>query len=249
MLTNNKIVETVKKQLAIEYNCSIIDFETNENIITLPGFSNERRKFADKPHFFKMVTMGGNAVISADEKLHDWLNKFTKDKYGHWLFEHPNLREIDKKLEAYSKQLYQTHHMFLPLGQAKQSSVSIQVKWYEQDEIHQFYSMGKFPNAFCLEYKPERPDVLAIAAIENDEIIGMAGCSADTPIMWQVGIDVDVNHRGKGIGARLVSLLKDEILIRGKIPYYGTSLSNLHSWNIAINCGFIPSWIEVATKE
>ena len=188
-------------------------------------------------------------VVSADEKLHDFLHDFIKNKTGHWLFEYPNLRKVGRKLEVLRKQLMPTFHMFLPLGQSKEINPTLQLKWYEQDEIHRFYGDKRFINALCLKFLPERPDMLAVVALENDEIIGMAGCSADTPLMWQIGIDVDKDHQGKGIGTTLVALLKDEITARGKIPYYGTSLSNLHSWNIAINCGFRPFWIEIGTEE
>lgn len=77
----------------------------------------------------------------------------------------------------------------------------------------------------------------------------MAGCSADTPEMWQIGIDVLPEYRGKGIGKTLVALLRDEVLRRGFIPYYGTSLSNICSWKIALSCGFVPTWIETESRE
>ena len=77
----------------------------------------------------------------------------------------------------------------------------------------------------------------------------MAGCSADTPELWQIGIDVQEQYRGRGIGTYLVTLLKNETIRRGKIPFYGTSLSNLPSWRIALNSGFFPAWIEVETIE
>ncbi len=76
----------------------------------------------------------------------------------------------------------------------------------------------------------------------------MAGCSADTDIFWQIGIDVLPDYRGHHVGTNLVQLLKNENLRRGAIPFYGTSLSNLHSWNIALNCDFYPAWIEIETK-
>ncbi len=249
MLSNKEIIKFTKEQLAIECNCSANDFDRDDCVITLPAFSDKRRKFSDKPFFFKMTTTGGNAVISADARLHEWLGNFVSDKTGHWLFEHTNLRDIDKQLEMYGKQLFQTHHMFLPLGKAVSQMADIQVKWFEKDEIHQFYEAKKFPNALCEEYNPERPDMLAVAALVGSKIVGMAGCSADTPLLWQIGIDVDNDYRGKGIGTKLVSLLKDEVSAKGKIPYYGTSLSNIHSWKIALNCGFVPFWIDTETIE
>ena len=42
---------------------------------------------------------------------------------------------------------------------------------------------------------------------------------------------------------------KNEIIKNGNIPFYGTSVSNYHSWNIALNCGFSPAWIEIGAVK
>ena len=44
-------------------------------------------------------------------------------------------------------------------------------------------------------------------------------------------------------------LLKNKIEEMGDIPFYGTSVSNYHSWNIALNCGFKPAWVEIGAKR
>lgn len=79
--------------------------------------------------------------------------------------------------------------------------------------------------------------------------MGMAGASADSKTMWQIGINVLPEYRGRGIGTNLVTLLKNEILNRGKIPFYGTVGSHFHSQNIAINAGFFPAWAELYSKS
>ena len=66
--------------------------------------------------------------------------------------------------------------------------------------------------------------------------------------MWQIGIDVLPEYRGRGIGTALVTLIRNETFRRGALPYYGTSLSNLGSWKIALASGFVPAWIEVETQ-
>lgn len=43
----------------------------------------------------------------------------------------------------------------------------------------------------------------------KENIIGIAVCSADTPELWQIGIDVLPEYRGRGIAKALVSLLKE----------------------------------------
>jgi hypothetical protein len=178
-------------------------------------------------------------------------------KPGFRLFEHGNLSQIDGQLERFDKQLWQTHHMFLPHVQRLTGNpakffpekMSVPVKWFEGKALHQFYEDGKYPNALCKKYDPKRPDVLAVASYEGDAITAMAGCSADTPDLWQIGIDVNEPCRGCGLGTYLVTLLKNEVLSRGKIPFYGTGLSHIHSWNVALNSGFFPAWVEIATVE
>ena len=242
-------VNKIQAQLALEYNCNAEDFSSQNNVITLHKNHPDRRLYTEKEFFFQMVTFGNNAVISSDKSMHEWLKNFVKCKTGHWLFEHGNLVEIENKLNGYGKKLSQTHHMFLPIRKEEAKNPDIKTKWFEQEDIHQFYETKMFPNAFCKEFDPKRPDMLAVAAYNGGQITGMAGCSADTPELWQIGIDVNENFRGKGIGTYLVTLLKNETEKRGKIPFYGTSLSNLASWGIALNSGFYPAWIEISTIE
>ena len=78
--------------------------------------------------------------------------------------------------------------------------------------------------------------------------MGMAGCSEDAPGWMQIGIDVLPKFRSKGIGTYLVTILKNKIEEMGAIPFYGTSVSNYHSWNIALNSGFRPTWVEIGAN-
>ena len=249
MKTKQELLNIFKAQLAIEYNCSIKDLSSSENIITTQKNDPRRRHYINGTFFFQMVTFGDNIVITADERIHGWLKEYTKEKMGHWLFEHKNIIHIEEALNQYGKKLFSTHHMFISYKQAEPRALDITTKWFELEEIHQFYESKKFPNAIGKDVNPKRPDVLAVVAYDGETIMGMAGCSADTPLLWQIGIDVDPQYRGRGIGTYLVCLLKKEIERRDKIPFYGTSLSNLHSWGIALNSGFSPAWVEIATIE
>ncbi len=247
MYSRRDIIGEVKKQLAIDFNCKISDFDRKENIITTSRHNEGRREYIEGVHFYSMVTLGDNAVISADERMHEWLEEYIYGKMGVWLFEHHNLIEIENELKRYGQKLWQSHHMFLPKPKFTDTKVNFELQWFEQEDIQKLYGAGEYSNALCEGFNPKRPDVLAVAAIIDNKIAGLAGCSADTKIMWQIGIDVREEYRSMGIGATLVALLKNEILRRGYIPFYGTSLSNLHSWNIALKCGFYPAWIEIET--
>ena len=248
-MTGEALYAHIRRQLALELGCEPEDFLRGDTVITRPVLHEERRRFSEKPFFLQMVTFGDNAVISADERIHPWLRDWVRDKRGIWLFEQDNFYALECELRRYGCRMFSTHHMFLPLAEPLPCRSDLRVRWLEREEIAPFYAGKEFPNAICDRFYPERPDVLAVVALDGDRIIGMAGCSADTPELWQIGIDVLPPYRRLGGGTALVTLLRQEILRRGAIPYYGTRLSNLASWKIALSSGFRPAWVETESRE
>ena len=116
-------------------------------------------------------------------------------------------------------------------------------------DINKLYPNEKWPNALHSRESYLRPDVLALAALDGGRTAGMAGASADAPGVWQIGIDVLPEYRGRGLGRLLVSGLASEVRRRGAAPFYYTSLSNIHSQNIAISCGFRLAWVDVSAEK
>lgn len=234
--------------LSIEYNCSPEDFMKEENVLTVSKIIEGRRAYSPEKYFFHMVTTGKNAVITADESLHSFLREFMKDRQGHWLFEIPNLMPLEKELNKHGRTLSGTFHMFLPAKKVEPRN-NYPVRWFYGDEIHRFYGDPAFPNAICEKFLPHRPDRIVVCAYDGDRIMGMAGCSEDARNWMQIGIDVLPEYRSMGVGTYLVTLLKNKILDDGNIPFYGTSVSNYHSWNIAINSGFRPAFVEIGETK
>lgn len=246
---NQKYRTKLYTLLSKEFNCTPADFTGQENILTVSALQEGRRMYSRERYFFHMVTLGGNAVLTAEECLHPFLNDFMKDRPGHWLFELPNLLPLEQELNRFGYTLTQTHHMFLPSEQIE-ATKSFPVKWfYGRREIEPFYGDERFPNAICSTYLPHRPDKIVVCAYDGEKIMGMAGCSEDAPGWQQIGIDVMPEYRSKGVGSFLVTLLKNRILEEGNVPFYGTSVSNYHSWNIALNCGFRPAWVEIGAEK
>lgn len=241
-------LQKLMELLSLEFNCSPEDFLRPENVLTVSQIHEGRRLYQKEKYFFHMATMGGNAVVTADECLHDFLREFIAGIQGHWAFELHNLLKLEKELERFGYTLTQTHHMFLPHKEVK-TDKKYPVKWFYGDGIKQFYGDERFPNAICSEFNPDRPDRIVVCAYDGDTIIGMAGCSEDAPHWQQIGIDVMPKYRSQGIGTYLVTLLKNRITELGDIPFYGTSVSNYHSWNIALNSGFKPAWVEIGAKK
>lgn len=243
MYTKTEVLQIAKTQLALDYNCELSDFEKEKNIIVENRLKDRRRIYNSDGCFFKMLSLGSKAVISASSVIIPWCEENFLNKNAAWIFQYPNLRSIDEKLKQFGHEIADIHHYYMPNSDVLRIKPITSIKWYESEEILQFKGDNRFEEAFAFD--ENRPDILAVAAFDGYKIMGMAGASADSKTMWQIGIDVLPDYRGKGIGTNLVTLLRNEILKRGKIPFYGTGESHFHSQNIAINAGFFPAWAEL----
>ena len=114
-----------------------------------------------------------------------------------------------------------------------------EIKKYVGDQIEQFRGDDRFGEAFLFSELPK--DEIGIAAIKDGNIIGMAGATSDSDMMWQIGINVMQGAEGLGIGSMLVEILKNEILDLGRLPFYGTAMSHISSQKVALNAGFYPA--------
>ncbi|MBR0484453.1 MAG: GNAT family N-acetyltransferase [Oscillospiraceae bacterium] len=236
--------ERLLHQLSIDFNCNPDNLRARENIVTVSELNKGRRSYSPGKPFLQMVTLGGNTVIMSDECLQEFLCRWVKDVEGYKLFDFENLMKLNEELKKYGYQMNSTHHMFLPCHDVNVEK-HYPVKWFYENEINQFYGDSRFPNAIAFPLScPVRPDRIVVIAVDGDTIMGMAGCSEDAPHWQQIGIDVLPEYRSRGIGTYLVSLLKNKIIEMGDIPFYGTAAANIHSQNIAINCGFRPVWVE-----
>ncbi|HEX7064542.1 MAG TPA: GNAT family N-acetyltransferase [Bacillales bacterium] len=225
----------------------VTDFGESKNTITNNELIKGRRVYSNDGCLIKILCFCGRAIITADEQIIRWVKENLEKEDANWLFEYPKLRFIDEKLNELGHEIADIHHYYIPRAGEHEITPLFEVKWFEQEDIQQFKDDERFCEA--LAFEETHPDVLAVAAFDGDRIMGMAGASADSETMWQIGIDVIPEYRGKGVGTNLTGLLKQEILQRGKIPFYGTVESHNISKNIAINAGFVPAWAEAYSKK
>lgn len=179
------------------------------------------------------------------------------DVTGEWFFDMKRLRELEELLASFGARIAQVHPFFLPESDGIASSDlpsallsdarDFELIRYDQDAILQFRGDDRFDQAFAFD--PDAPDVLGMAAVKDGEILGMAGASADSPLFWQIGINVAPHAREMHVGSTLVRLLAQDILAQGTIPYYGTSMSHIASQRVAHRAGFAVAWAELITEE
>lgn len=231
-LNKLEMLDIVRKQLSIDMNCSAQDFLKDGIVFSESKLNEGRRMFDRQDPFIEIATMGKGIVVSADKdilkKAKLLLEKKTREDifaapfiYGHSLYYIPDCDRINK------------------LPWPKDFTFCIK----EGKEIHELYEIPGFNNAIQYDINHPRPDVLVVYAAYENEIIAMAGASADSSSMWQIGIDVKPRFRNKGLAACLVSNLSIMIMEQGKVPYYGTASSNIASQAVAHKSGFMPAWM------
>ncbi|HHV29826.1 GNAT family N-acetyltransferase [Acetivibrio mesophilus] len=228
----SKILEIVRRQLAIDMNCNPEDF-INEGIVFCEAKLNQGRRMFDRQSpFLEIATMGKSIVVSGDSEILAKVKPLLENKtredifvapfiFGHTIYYVPDYSRLKK----------------LPMP----SGFSYHIK--EGNETHDLYEIPGFENAIQYDKSHPRPDVIAVYAMYDDEIVAMAGASADCNLMWQIGIDVLPRFRNRGLATSLVSNLAIMIMERGILPYYGTASSNISSQSVAYRSGFIPTWM------
>lgn len=236
------------EQLSKDFNVSVEDLQAGKNLFVKKEYREGRRLYrSDRCKLNIMSTNGMMVMCSEDEQLLEWLRERFEDSKGEWICEEDKLRSIEGKLNELGHEIVYSHPFFIPGKEVNLTKPDAEFVWYEQEELFQFQGDERFTKA--LEFSKERPDMLAVTAVQGGEIIGMAAASADSPTSWQIGIDVVPQARQQGIASYLVWLLREEIAKRGYLPFYGTGASHIQSQRVAVNAGFIPAWWELYSGE
>lgn len=271
-MIKQEIKEIWYKQLACDYSCTTEQIKSNVPVLAKKAYHPARRVFRGDDCFLKILVVNGKLVVNAENEAFLTENKnFFENASAAWFFEPDNIRTLDKMLERYGHEVADTHHFYLPLGRGqavtdadclpdidlresrvrgidlRDSAKTGALHWYEKADLEVFCGDDRFKEA--LSFIPQSPDMLALTWEEDGEILGMAGASADAENLWQIGINVLPGGEHRGMGTLLVTKLKEEILKRGKVPFYGTAESHIRSQRVAVQSGFVPAWAELYTRR
>lgn len=273
---DKECLEAARKQFCLDIGLPWEEYEKNreKNVLiqktlyapgTMDVAGEGARNYAERNSFFRAIICLGQLLICCDEKIYDWVVEQYTECKPEWFCNYRRLRKLDEKLREYNHEIYDTHIYFLPENQGVKTCAKLpELVWYEQEEILRFKENNRFNQA--LTFWERHPDMLAVAAMrEGDKakateakdatckdfdqthMCGMAGAGRDGEYLWQIGINVDKDCAGQGLGHKLVRTLKDEILRRGKVPFYGTSESHTLSRTVGLKAGFVPAWTEISS--
>ena len=247
----SELTEAAALQLSYDYSCSPEDFFGSISKATLSAVNSRRREITDGPDFFRMAVMGNAAVATADSAILPSIEKIMSLYSGAQLFTGKVQYLLNQELGRFNKTIGDVSVYYLPLTPYKYyHDHGFNVRVYEENDIvNVLYRYKGFNNALMYNSSRKRRDVLAVCALNGDEIIGMAGASNDSEKFWQIGIDVLPQYRGLGVAAEIVSALTHQVFMHGAIPYYGTWAGNIPSQNVARKCGYFPVWTEMFSSD
>ena len=234
-------------QLAADFCCTQADVLDGSHHFTIFSPRPDRRQYMEiTPCLLKIAVVGGKLLFTGREDIIARCRELYANANAPWFMEAPNLAALNRELHAFGAQIRHARPFSVCTEAAPVDAGCFGIRRYTPETIAPFKGDERFEDAygFC----DAAPDMLGIAAVQDGQIIGMAGASADSPYLWQIGVNVLPEARGQGVAAMLVSLLRNDVLAAGRLPYYGTSISHLESQRVALRSGFLPAWFELVAS-
>lgn len=254
ILKNNSIhsvhqaEEVLAAQFSLDYCCSVQEVLDRKNHFAVYSpLNGSRQKGEVGSSFLKIAVINGKLLCTGQKDVLEEIEQAAGSMKGPWFMEPGPLKKVHQIIKPYGYEIGQIPPFYVPFSSKPILPLEMELKWYEEGELLSFRGDERFQEA--LAFSETSPDKLAVVAIQNGEILGMAGASEDGVFLWQLGIDVIPEARGRGIGTYLVSQLKNEVMDRGPLPFYGTALSHIASQRIAIKAGFLPTWVELTARK
>ena len=249
-MTQNEIMNIAMRQSAVDCSCAEEDFRRDTNVVTESKAHEGTNRYLNSPQICIMVSYGSNIVASCRgdliPEMEDFVNGIPKT---HRCFEPPALYKLNRILQKAGAEAACMHNYYLPDPDrifGTKLTCPFETRELHPEDFADLY-LPEWDNALCSDRK--KLDMLGIGAYDGEKLIGLAGCSADCPEMWQIGIDVLPEYRRKGIASTLTNQLARAVFKRGKIPYYASAWSNVRSMRNGLRSGFVPAWIAMTAKE
>lgn len=232
------------RQLAADFCCTPAEVMDAQHHFTIFAPQPDRRQYMEiVPCILKIAVVNGKLLFTGRADVIAHCRELYADANAPWFMEARNLAALNRELSAFGAQIRHARPFFISEEPAVVDTHGLTILRYQGVEIESFRGDDRFGDAygFC----ETAPDMLGIAAMKDGQLLGMAGVSADSPLLWQIGINVLPEARGQGVAAMLVSLIRNDVLAQGRLPYYGTSISHLESQRVALRAGFLPAWFEL----
>ena len=246
-MTNKEILDIALQQSAYDCNCAAADFLSEQNVVTISKANPKARRYVPLPLECDLVSYGNNIVVQVSERTQSAVSEYINKFDASHCFETPQINMLNDLIGQFDLKVCFMAEFFLPdTTKLKELDCGYELRVLHKEDFADLYT-EQWSN--CLTFHDKERDVLAVGAYDNGNLIGLAGCSADCEMMYQIGVDVLPEYRQKGIASSVTSKLALEILALGKVPFYCAAWSNIKSVRNAIKSGFRPAWVELTASN
>ncbi len=218
-----------------------------------PGdFANERLTIVDRPESapWKYVcgatTFGTGTVLSVDPGYRAFIEATAPAKHYRVMYAALMQKVVDEGTRRGVALAYQTPMLGFALGASPDLAPpppgfrieAVDAAWMAAEMPN-----GRFENgigdAADGENRRERNRFAQVVFDATGEPAAVAGVFT-THGLFEIGIDVRREYRGRGLARVAVNSAAAEVLTRGETPYYGCAATNIRSQRTAATCGFVP---------
>lgn len=206
-----------------------------------------RRRFPPLETAVAVVSFGTGAVISASAAQLEDVRAIFAGASRDEVFEVERLAAVGALLEPHGTRCFGPAPRFVCGADTlvtRKAPPGVQIE-VEAEPTSAPLAAEDWPNVISRHPSRDRPREALARALDGDTLVGLAGLSRDSELLWQIGIDVAEDARRRGVGSALTATLAAHALERGCAPYYGTAPGNVPSQRTALAAGFRPAWVEV----
>jgi GNAT superfamily N-acetyltransferase len=246
-MTNKEILEIALQQSSYDCNCEADAFMSEQNVVTISKKNTKARRYVPLPLECDLVSYGNNIVAQVSKRTKSAVSEYINTFDAYCCFETPQINMLNDLLAPFDLKVCFMAEYFLPdVTKLKKLDCGYELRVLHKEDFAGLY-VKQWSN--CLTFNDRERDVLAVGAYDNGNLIGLAGCSADCKMMYQIGVDVLPEYRRKGIASAVTSKLAIEVLTLGKVPFYCAAWSNIKSVRNAVKSGFRPAWVELTARH
>ena len=255
-VTRRYAAEAVAATLAAEACCSLADLRRMGVHVTelVPNRHDSalRRSFPKRDESLDVISMGAGVIVSATRTWMPWVTGLFRNVQPDDAFGMELLGESARRARGYNCRLNGPQLFHVTSSQDWRPARDIPEGYRVEvggKKLLKSVDQSDFPHARIApgSARPGRDVPVGAVAIHREEVVGVATVSTDSDSLWQIGIDVVRDHRGRGLGVALTSQATRAVLDQGRVPYYATSVANIMSRRTAQSAGFYPCWTSVYT--
>ena len=114
MRIDKEYLEKTLKQFELDYNTAQGEWITEKIHLSPVNKLDGARIHIKHDLFFKAAIIMGKAYVMADEVMHPWIKEVFSKELPEWWCDFKNLRKLEKELNKYGREIFDTHIYFLP---------------------------------------------------------------------------------------------------------------------------------------